>query len=166
MARLTKPKVIGGQLGLFDGGSLKAQLARLADESAEREAAPPEPEPEPESRTARVIRAAMSNPEAKAARLANETAGRDAALELLNFHRGELIEAAFSVAVILAKANGTVTSTDVLRVLRREPEWALEIANKDPRFMGPVFRRKCWVQEGWASTGSHRRRVPKWRYAP
>lgn len=95
-------------------------------------------------------------------RLDAESAQRDAALELLNFHRSEIIAAATAVAKTIARANGTVTSTEVLHVLRQDPEWAEEVKSKDRRFMGPVFRRKCWVQQGWASTGSHRRRVPKW----
>lgn len=105
------------------------------------------------------------SPEAQKGRLQDEAMARDAALELLNFHRGELIQAAFAIAKVIARANGTVTSTDVLRVLKQDPAWAREVAERDRRFMGPVFRKKCWVQEGWASTGSHRRRVPKWRYA-
>ena len=109
---------------------------------------------------------APGSPAAQKKRLHDEAIGRDAALELLQYHRGELIKAAFGVAVVIARANGTVTSTDVLRVLKQDPAWSKEIAEKDRRFMGPVFRKKCWTQEGWISSGSHRRRVPKWKYVP
>lgn len=87
---------------------------------------------------------------------------RDRALDILRTHRGTLIEAAVAVAVRIATDRGRVTSTEVLAVLRSDPEWRAKVAAADRRFMGPVFRRKMWRRIGWEATGSHARPVAIW----
>ena len=89
---------------------------------------------------------------------------RDRALDILRAHRGTLIEAAFAVAVRIAHDRGHVSSTDVLAVLDSDPKWRAAVQAADRRFMGSVFRRKCWARIGWEETGSHGRPVAVWQY--
>lgn len=95
-----------------------------------------------------------------------EAKKRDDALGKLEKYRGSLISVAFNVARDIALSEGRVTSTDVLHRLRADPTWGPRIANVDPRFMGPVFRRKCWRRIGYTPNGSHGRPVSIWEYSP
>lgn len=90
----------------------------------------------------------------------NEAAKRDEALDLLARTRATLIEQAFRLAHGIASVSGTVTSTEVLAKMRQ-----LDLIPEgiDTRFMGPVFRRKCWKPVGWEDSGSHCRPVRRWR---
>ncbi len=93
---------------------------------------------------------------------AKEAEKRDRALDLLEEHRGDLIQVAKELALELANKNGTVTGAQVLRAMRAMAIDGLE--DKDPRFMGAVFRAKNgWERVGHSSEGSHRRPVSVWR---
>jgi hypothetical protein len=94
-----------------------------------------------------------------------EGAKRDLALARIEEARPHIVGTALRVAQAIAKRNGTVTSTEVLRALRQNPATASMIQDADPRFMGAVFRRDCWVADGWDDSGSHRRPVRIWRLA-
>lgn len=86
---------------------------------------------------------------------------RDEALDLLAEARAELIRLALSVAKELCETQGSVTSSAVLKELRRQGHGPL-VDSVDRRFMGVVFR-SGWEQTGWAESGSHRRKQPVWR---
>jgi hypothetical protein len=93
--------------------------------------------------------------------LIQETIARDKALDLLEDHRGSLIDAAKSIAVSLARKNGKVTSTEVLEEMRNS--WLKDaVSSVDRRFMGAVFRAG-WERVGFTNSGSHRRPVSVWR---
>lgn len=91
-------------------------------------------------------------------RLQREAEARDAALSRHVETKEELIREATELAVEIATRNGRVTSTEVLRALRERDA----IGDRDPRFLGVVFRSKLWSPIGWADTGSHRRPVRVW----
>ncbi len=88
-----------------------------------------------------------------------EAQKRDEALDLLSRTRRELIDKAYGIAVDIARETGSVTSTEVLAKMT-VPDGI------DRRFMGPVFRRKCWRRVAWDDSGSHRRLVPRWILVP
>lgn len=87
---------------------------------------------------------------------------KDAALNLLEEKRAELISCATQIAQEIARQQGTVTSPAVLARLQEEfPE---AVAGVDRRFMGAVFRRnRGWTRVGWAAQGSHSRPVSVWK---
>jgi len=87
---------------------------------------------------------------------------RDCALDHLEVTRLYLINLARDLAARLAKMKGTVTSSEVLFLLRSEVPEMLE--KVDPRFMGAVFR-SGWIRVGFEHTGSHCRPVSRWRLA-
>jgi len=91
----------------------------------------------------------------------SEAEKRDEALALLETTRANLIAAAKIIATRIARQNGRVTSPEVLKLLRESPAWAGLVAEVDPRFMGPVFR-KGWTRIGYSSEGSHNRPVAVW----
>ena len=98
--------------------------------------------------------------------LFEETLARDVALALFENYRSTLVDAARDIAIDLADQQGKVTSPQVLAVLREHPELGNVVESVDRRFMGAVFRSKCWERIGWIATGSHRRPVSVWRYRP
>lgn len=95
----------------------------------------------------------------------DQAQARDAALDLLQRHRSELIRHARAVAINIAWARGEVSSTEVWEELRRRGEVDLwlkyAMAAVDPRWMGVVFRHG-WKRLRWTSTGSHKRPVAVW----
>lgn len=91
-----------------------------------------------------------------------EAMARDDALALFEEYRRALIDTAFDIAVDIAKKQGNVTSPQVLAVLRNHPTLGNVVRAVDRRFMGAVFRRKCWERIGWTATGSHLRPVAVW----
>lgn len=91
-----------------------------------------------------------------------EAQARDRALDLLAEYRALLVAEARAIALRICQERGRVTSSQVLAELRGREDLAAALAAADPRFMGVVFRGEPWKQLGWASTGSHRRRVPVW----
>ena len=88
---------------------------------------------------------------------------RDAAIDSLRRFRSDLIAQADAIARRLAISHGTVTSTQVLAEMRSDPNLRQRVDAVDCRFMGPVFRQKCWVRVGWEPSGSHCRPVSVWR---
>jgi hypothetical protein len=77
---------------------------------------------------------------------------------------------AFRIAQSLATKQGTVTSTEVLEVLKEElvpgsGPLADALQQADPRFLGVIFRfpRGYWERVGTTSTGSHHRPVTVWK---
>ena len=88
-----------------------------------------------------------------------EAKGRDDALELLEQHRSELIGRAKEIAFDLATRNGTVTSPEVVKILKSED--APQIHEVDLRFMGCVFR-KGWTRVKFANKGSHKQPISVW----
>lgn len=92
-----------------------------------------------------------------------EASERDIALRRLADSRGDLIEAAFLVALSIAQAKGSVTSPEVLDVMKKSKH-GTTVQNVDRRFMGPVFRRKGWRRTGWSPEGSHCRPVSVWTW--
>jgi hypothetical protein len=87
---------------------------------------------------------------------------RDAALNLLEDKRAELIACAMQIAQEIAQQLGTVTSPAVL--VRLQAECPEAVAGVDRRFMGAVFRRsRGWTRVGWAAQGSHSRPVSVWK---
>lgn len=94
--------------------------------------------------------------------LEQETRERDAALNLLEQIREELVVKAKAIAVRIAHVQGRVTSVEVSRELWRDYPEAMQ--GVDARFLGCVFRDGGqWERLGWESTGSHRRPVAIWR---
>lgn len=88
---------------------------------------------------------------------------RDRQLDLLEEHRGDLVEEAREIAQRIASGRGTVTSAQVLSVMRSTPRLARMMDGKDPRFMGAVFRAgKGWRRVGWSPVGSHKRPCAVW----
>ena len=85
---------------------------------------------------------------------------RDVALDLLARTRKELIGAAKQWARYLVRANGRVTSPEVLKSLR-DNGWGDHLDQVDRRFMGVVFR-KGWRRIGWTNSGSQARPGPIW----
>ena len=89
---------------------------------------------------------------------------RDEALDELEEHRADLISRAAQIAREIATESGTVTSSAVLAVLRRECPQSM--TGIDCRFMGAVFRRgRGWLRLGWSPEGSHSRPVSVWKLA-
>jgi hypothetical protein len=97
-------------------------------------------------------------------RIADEKEKLDEAIDHLEEHRGELVDEAFSIAKTYAQMHGSVTSTIVFRIMRQFPNLEEQLEDKDPRFMGAVFRRKGWEEIGQTKSGSHNRRVPIWKW--
>lgn len=88
---------------------------------------------------------------------------RDEALDHLEVRRLYLINCADDIARKIAKEKGSVTSTEVLEILRDELDEEMLIG-VDMRFMGAVFRSgKGWIRLGWEATGSHCRPVSRWK---
>jgi hypothetical protein len=93
--------------------------------------------------------------------LEQETQARDAALDLLEQIRVELVHEAKRIAFLIASSHGKVTSVQVHRELWLQHQEAMQ--GVDPRFLGCVFRDGgVWERLGWESTGSHRRPVAVW----
>jgi hypothetical protein len=92
-----------------------------------------------------------------------EAGERDRILKSIRKRSRELTNHAFEVAARISRERGMVTSTEVLLVLRLDPEWRDIVAEKDARFMGVVFRRNCWTRMGFDQSGSHGRMVSIWR---
>jgi hypothetical protein len=86
---------------------------------------------------------------------------RDAVLDHLASLRADLVRLAREAALRLAHANGSVTSSDVLRELRATGHGPA-IDSVDRRFMGVVFR-DGWERTGWVPDGSHSRPIAVWR---
>ena len=94
----------------------------------------------------------------------SEERKRDEALDALEVSRADLISRAMQIAREIATESGTVTSSQVLAVLRREYPQAM--AGIDCRFVGAVFRRgRGWLRLGWSPEGSHSRPVSVWKLA-
>lgn len=91
----------------------------------------------------------------------HERDARDAALDMLERTRKELVTVGKSVAVVLAARNGKVSSTDV-RAHMLERGYGDRMAKVDPRWLGVLFRRG-WTRVGYETTGSHGRPVSVWR---
>tara|TARA_R110002049_G_scaffold217647_4_gene389073 strand:- start:1799 stop:2248 length:450 start_codon:yes stop_codon:yes gene_type:complete len=91
---------------------------------------------------------------------------RDRVLKAIRQANRELTNHAFDVAARISRESGIVTSTKVLAELRADPEWRDQVAEKDARFMGVVFRRTCWTRVGFSQCGSHGRPVSIWRLKP
>ena len=92
-----------------------------------------------------------------------EAGKRDAALDLLQAQRSEIIGVALVIARRIAKRRGRVTSVQVFEQLRADG-WGPRMMKLDPRWMGPVFRAgNGWVRDGYENTGSHKRPVAVWR---
>jgi len=95
-----------------------------------------------------------------------EAGERDRILKSIRQRSRELTTHAYEVAARISRERGMVTSTEVLAVLRLDPEWRDAVAEKDARFMGVVFRRTCWTRVGFDQSGSHGRMVSIWRLKP
>jgi len=90
-----------------------------------------------------------------------ETAGRDAALDNLEAHRGSLCETGREIAIELTKLRGRITSVEVFSEMRARG-YDEDLNAVDPRWIGVIFREKIWRRRGWEQTGSHRRPVAIW----
>lgn len=91
-----------------------------------------------------------------------ERAKRDEALDILEFTRGGIIEAARRAAFDLFHANGKVSAPEVF-ALMRERGYEEALSKVDPRFMGAVFRSGSgWRRLGYENKGSHSRPVSVW----
>lgn len=89
---------------------------------------------------------------------------RDAALDLLDKRRAELIARAHQIATYFCRENGTVTSPQVIAELKKEGAPGLD--EVDPRFMGAVFRAgRGWRRIGYRAAGSHARPVSVWTFS-
>jgi hypothetical protein len=86
---------------------------------------------------------------------------REAVLDTLEATRRYLINIGIGVACDIAKRRGRVTSTEVLHVMRRDPELVELMDEVDARWVGGVFRRG-WKRIGYETTGSHARPVSIW----
>lgn len=82
---------------------------------------------------------------------------KEKVLNQLAESRRELISRAKEIALEICEREGTVSSPQVLAVLREENPFDV-----DPRFMGAVFR-KGWLRVGWTTAGSHGRPVSVWK---
>lgn len=82
---------------------------------------------------------------------------KEEVLNQLAESRRELITRAKEIALEIYEREGTVSSPQVLAVLREENPFDV-----DPRFMGAVFR-KGWLRVGWTTAGSHGRPVSVWK---
>lgn len=91
--------------------------------------------------------------------LQEEYAELDDAMTKLKKHRAALISQARAVAIELASAKGTVTSTDVFRVLE---DRGVDLGEHDTRWMGAVFNSKTWALVDYRPQGSHGRKVSVW----
>jgi len=91
-----------------------------------------------------------------------ETAKRDAALELLEKYRSELIIAGKNAAHKLATFNGQVSSPDVIEYLKHTG-FADLLSKVDKRFMGAVFRTGEFERIGFANRGSHAQPISVWK---
>ena len=88
-----------------------------------------------------------------------EGQARDAALDLLEERRAELIAAGRDIAVELARRDGATCSPRVLREMRAR---GFEM-EKRPMWAGCFFRGKHWQKTGKVVyEGSHRRPAPLW----
>lgn len=93
----------------------------------------------------------------------SEQAARDQAIGWLEEARTDLVASATAIADRVARQYGRVTSTDVLNIMRDNPELERRMQDVDLRFMGAVFsRKKGWVHLGYEQTGSHARPVSIW----
>lgn len=94
--------------------------------------------------------------------LEEETKQRDIGIKRAALASREAVRIAHDIAMELVRANGRVTSPEVLREFgKRHPD---ELP-AERRFMGAVFSAKTWLPLGWETTGSHRRPVRIWRLA-
>ena len=91
----------------------------------------------------------------------NEIDKRNAALDLLEKHRSELINAGKDAAHKIARFYGCVTSADVMEYLKTT-EHKETIAKVDPRFLGAIFRSNTWRKIGYENKGSHARPISIW----
>jgi len=99
-----------------------------------------------------------------------EEVARDEAIQLFRDRDTRLVDVAFELARSLSQSRGRVSSPDVERVFKASPQ-LMEIAGAtypgrkvEWRFLGAVFRRKCWRKVGRETSGSHKREVPVWEY--
>ena len=92
----------------------------------------------------------------------DEKPKRNEALALLEANRADHMATALEITINHTKKHGGVTSSDVFEPMRR-----LDILpkNVDPRWMGAVFRRKCWKRVGYVNGGSHLRPISIWKYS-
>lgn len=89
-----------------------------------------------------------------------EMRGRDAALDLFETFRPQLLAEARTIALQFAKEKGRVTSSEVIeRMVAKFPQ---AMASVDHRFMGGVFRGG-WERIGFEPSGSHCRPVSVWK---
>lgn len=89
-----------------------------------------------------------------------ERVKRDDALDRLEVTRAYVLNLARDIARKLEQEKGSVSSSEVLFILRAEIPEMLE--GIDPRFMGAVFRNG-WTRAGYELTGSHCRPVSIWK---
>jgi hypothetical protein len=98
-----------------------------------------------------------------------EAAARDAALDLLEATRLDLVMLAHDIALRIWHQKGEVTATQVWleldKLAAQDPGLRCSLDSKDPRWMGAVFR----TSRGWvhlrleiSGSGSHKRRNPVW----
>ena len=95
-----------------------------------------------------------------------EAAERDRVLDRFEWTRVSLVAHAREIARDICAEKGTVTSTEVMAMLRAvakiDPGLAREL-EADPRWMGAVFRGEGWTRVGWTPSGSHKRPVAVWK---
>ena len=92
-----------------------------------------------------------------------ERKNKNAALDLMEKYRSELIIAGKNAAYKLAKYNGKVSSSDVIELLNNTG-FSDMISKVDKRFMGAVFRNhEDWERIGFENKGSHCRPISIWR---
>lgn len=89
-----------------------------------------------------------------------ESREKKAILDELARIRSDLIERAKTIAVQIAKMQGTVSSPEVVRVLKAEH--APGIDEVSTKFMGAVFR-EGWIRVGFEPKGSHCQPISVWR---
>lgn len=99
--------------------------------------------------------------EALVPRKRTEREKRDDVLDALASCREQAVSLAREAAREIVRRHGTVTSPEVLALLRARGHGPL-LDSIDRRFMGVVFN-KGWERAGWASTGSHARPVAVWK---
>lgn len=84
---------------------------------------------------------------------------RDAALDLLEERRAELVAAGRLIAADLARRDGSTCAPRVLKEMRAQ---GYEI-EKRPMWSGCLFRGAGWRKTGrFVHEGSHRRPAPLW----
>lgn len=91
-----------------------------------------------------------------------ELEARDHALDTTINSRATLIAVAKAYALGIANANGSVTSVEVVALMRHNG-WGPELDAHDRRWLGNVFRSgEGWRRMGWRNGGSHGRPIAVW----